>query len=247
VSTNAQPYQGYITDLRLVKGSGVTSSTVPTAPDTAITNTQFLVGFTNAGITDATAKNDLETVGNAQISTAQSKFGGSSIAFDGSGDYLTSNTATTDLYAFGSGDFTIEMWIYFNSVSSLQIFYDARPTSTQGAYPVIYLNSDGTIRYFVSTADQITSSAVSANTWYHLAVSRSGTSTKMFINGTQSGSTYTDSTSYLNASGKPWIGVSSFNPNTLPFNGYIDDLRITKGYARYTSNFTAPTAAFPLQ
>jgi hypothetical protein len=248
-STSTFPYTGYISNTRVVIGTAVYTAafTPPTAPLTAITNTSLLLNFTNAGITDATAKNVLETVGNAQISTAQSKFGGSSMYFDGTGDYLTSNVATPDLYAFGSGDFTIECWVYFSGVASVQCFYDSRPASTQGAYPLIYLNSDGTIRYFVSSADQITSSAVSANTWYHLAVSRSGTSTKLFINGNQSGSTYTDSTSYLNASGRPWIGINANTTNTQGLNGYIDDLRITKGFARYTANFTPPSVALPVK
>ena len=84
---------GYIGSYRIVKGTAVydpsqSTITVPTAPLTAITNTSLLLNFTNAGIYDATSKNDLETVGNAQISTAQSKWGGSSMAFDGTGDYL---------------------------------------------------------------------------------------------------------------------------------------------------------------
>ena len=242
-------FNGYIADVRMVKGTAVYTAnfTPPTAPLTAITNTSLLTNFTNAGITDATAKNDLETVGNAQISTTQSKFGGSSMYFDGTGDYLTSNAATTDLYAFGSGDFTIEMWIRFDVVNAIQCFYDNRPAASQGAYSLLYLNSDATIRYFVSSADRITSSAVLANTWYHVALSRSGTSTRMFINGTQAGSTYTDSTVYLNATSRPWIGINSSSTNTQALSGYIDDLRVTKGFARYTANFTAPTAAFPTQ
>jgi hypothetical protein len=246
VSTNAQPYQGYIADVRLVKGSGVTSSTVPTAPDTAITNTQFLVGFTNAGITDATAKNVLETVGNAQISTAQSKFGGSSMLFDGNGDYLTSNSATPDLYAFGSGDFTIECWIYLNTTAGLQIIYDGRPSTAQTTQPTLFLNS-GIIAYYTNGANRIIGSTLSSATWYHIALARSGTSTKLFVDGTQAGSTYTDSTVYTNTSGRPWIGQDSFSSGANFFNGYIDDLRVTRGYARYTANFTPPASAFPLQ
>jgi hypothetical protein len=243
------PFLGYIGDIRFLKGTAqyTAAFTPPTAPLTNITNTSLLLNFTNAGITDATAKNDLETVGNAQISTTQSKFGGSSMYFDGTGDYLTSNAATTDLYAFGSGDFTIEMWIRFDVVNAIQCFYDNRPAASQGAYSLLYLNSDATIRYFVSSADRITSSAVLANTWYHVALSRSGTSTRMFINGTQAGSTYTDSTVYLNATSRPWIGINSSSTNTQALSGYIDDLRVTKGFARYTANFTAPTAAFPTQ
>lgn len=241
-SGGAGSYNGYISDFQVLNTATIVA--VPTAPRTAVSGTTYLLNFTNPGIRDVTSKNVLETVGDARLSTSQSKFGNSSIFFDGTGDYLVSNSATIDLYAFGTGDFTIEMWIYFNVVNTIQCVYDSRPASTQGNYPLIYLNSDGTLRLFVNSADRITSSALSASTWYHVAVSRSGTSTRLFINGTQSGSTYTDSTSYLNASGRPWIGINAFN-TTQGLNGYIDDLRITKGIGRYTANFTAPTAAFP--
>ena len=243
------PFNGYVCGARVINGTALYTAafTPPTSPPTAVTNTALLLNFTNAAITDGTMKNNLETVGNAQVSTSIVKYGAGSMAFDGTGDYLTSNAATTNLYAFGTGDFTIEMWVYFNGVASIQCVYDSRPTSTQGAYVLIYLNSDGTLRYFVSSADRITSSALSASTWYHVAVSRINGSTRLFINGTQAGSTYTDSTSYLNASGRPWVGINAFTTNTQGLNGYIDDLRITKGIARYTANFTPPQVALPRQ
>jgi hypothetical protein len=183
-------------------------------------------------------------VGNAQISTSVKKYGTGSIAFDGTGDYLVSNPPTTNLYAFGTGDFTIEGWYYFNSVTTEQEIFDFRPLSTQGAYPMAYVWTDSKLYYWVSSANQITSSTtLSTGTWYHIAVCRSGTSTKMFINGTQSGSTYTDSTNYLVGANRPALGVNAFQLNVGFMNGYIDDFRITKGYARYTANFTPPTAA----
>lgn len=236
--------KGFIAGVRYINGSAQYTGafTPPTSPPTAVTNTSLLINFTNAGIIDNAMMNNLETIGNAQISTTQSKFGGSSMYFDGIGDYLVSNAASTDLYAFGTGDFTIEMWIRFNAINSVQLVYDSRPTS-QGNYPMIYLNSDGTIRYYVNSVDRITSSAISSGVWYHLAIARSGTSTKMFIDGTQAGSTYTDSTSYLNASGRPWIGFNAFNSNPdQALNAYVDELRVTKGVARYTANFTPQTS-----
>jgi hypothetical protein len=100
--------------------------------------------------------------------------------------------------------------------------------------------------YYVNSTNRITSStAVSTSTWYHIAVTRSGTNTKLFVNGSQEGSTYTDSNVYVNGLNRPVLGADGLTIGTSPFNGYIDDLRITKGIARYTSNFTPPTAALP--
>jgi hypothetical protein len=81
---------------------------------------------------------------------------------------------------------------------------------------------------------------ITLNTWTHVAWTRSGSSNRLFINGTQVGSTTTDATNYTSTAS--FIGASQ--SGTLPFAGYIDDLRITKGYARYTSNFTPPSSAF---
>jgi hypothetical protein len=239
---------GYLSNIRIVKGSAVYTAafTPPTAPLTAITNTSLLLNFTNAGIYDGKMGNVLETVGNAQVATSPVKYGSGSMAFDGSGDYLVLNPATTDLYAFGSGDWTIEFWVYLNSVSGGQNIYDGRPISTATTQPVIYMNS-AVITYYTNASDRITGSTLSTSQWYHIAVARSGTSTKMFVNGTQSGSTYTDSTVYTNTSQRPIIGASGFTLSTNVLNGYIDDLRITKGVCRYFANFTPPQQALPRQ
>jgi hypothetical protein len=236
----ANVMNGFISGLKYTNGTAE-SIAVPTEPPTATTNVALLLNYTNAGIYDATSKNDLETVGNAQISTTQSKWGGSSMAFDGSGDYLL-QTANMLNYTLGTSDFTIELWLYFNVTNVEQGIFGMRPNTTNGAYPALYFLS-GTLRYVVSGVDVITSSTVSSGQWYHIAVSRSGTSTKMFVNGVQQGSTYTDTTNYL--ASRFAAGGNDFSLGTNSLNGYIQDLRITKGYARYTANFTAPTAAFP--
>ena len=265
VTGSSTPMQGYMSNVRVSIGAiptayqtsstTVSATTViftpPTAPVTTTSqgatsgNVEYLLNFTNAGITDATAKNDLETVGNAQISTTQSKFGGSSMYFDGTGDYLIPNAATTDLYAFGTGDFTIEMWVYAASVTAVSL-YDSRPSGTNGAYLQIAIVS-GQLLLGLNNTAILQAGTISTNTWTHLAVSRSGTSLRGFINGTQVGSTVTNSTSLLNVAQRPVIGTNGNTVSIENFNGYMDDLRITKGYARYTANFTPPTAAFPLQ
>jgi hypothetical protein len=241
---------GYIGGLRVVKGTAVysgTSFTVPTAPLTAITNTSLLLNYTNAGIIDNAQDNNLETVGNAQISTTQYKWGASSMYFDGTGDWLF--VPTSQNYVMGTGDFTVEMWLRTDVIPSgtYDTVFDTRPASTNGAYLLLYLDTDGKLKLFVSSADRITaSSALAINTWYHVVVARTGGSTKMFINGNQTGSTYADTTNYIASNliiGGSYGGGASI---AYAFNGYMNDFRITKGYARYLYPFTAPTAALPL-
>lgn len=225
-------YYGYMSDVQVIKGTAV-APTLPTAPVATSSGTSVLLNMQNAAIFDNAMMNDLVTVGNAQISTSVKKYGTGSLYFDGTGDNL--NTRASPNLAFGTGDFTIECWVYANDVTSLAGIYDGRGP---GETPTIVIQS-GTFKYFTNGGFQITSSSISTSTWYHLAVSRSGTSTKLFVNGVQGGSTYTDSTNYVSTT--PSFVGSLYDGSSL--NGYIDDLRITKGYARYTANFTAPTSA----
>jgi hypothetical protein len=234
--TSSYDLNGYIAGLRLIKGTAVYTSnfTPSTTPPTAITNTSLLLNFTNAGIYDATAKNDLETVGNAQVSTTQSKFGGASMAFDGTGDYLQLlvGNQNTNL---GTGDFTIEMWVYPNSwVANGTLVYKSSNLQI-GRY-----GSNNNLGVVVPAGWLITDATLpSTGTWTHVAVTRSGTSVKVWINGTQSGSTGTSSASLAFEQ----IGGQGAS---YEYNGYIDDFRVTK-FCRYTTTFTPPTAAFPVQ
>jgi hypothetical protein len=236
---------GYVNDLRVVKGTAVYTSnfTPPTAPLTAITNTSLLLNYTNAGIIDNAEMNNLETVGNAQISTAQSKFGGASMYFDGSGDALAL-PANINL-AMGSGDFTIEMWVYAALASN--------STTVGGSWPRFFTlgtaQGSGNINSYVASGATVyididgaggplsfTASTLLNSTWNHYAITRSGTTLKAFVNGTQVASSTASNNLNLAATTQSWIGAISSSAGT--FNGYIDDLRITKGYARYTANFT---------
>jgi len=196
--------------------------------------------------------------GNAQISTAQSKFGGASIAFDGIGDFLTVPDATAnDL----PGDFTIEAWVYFNAYSAsfsgnhgallvgnykfqsgpVNQGWQLRVNGTSSSYT--------TINVFTGTTDLVFSAGTFAlNTWHHIAASRSGSSLRAFANGTQAGSTATNTDSFTHSKSIVRnLRVGELDDSVFKFgvDGYIDDLRITKGIARYTANFTPPTAPFP--
>jgi hypothetical protein len=233
----ANVMNGYISGLKYTNGTAETIS-VPTAPPTATTNVVLLINCTNAGIYDATSKNDLETVGNAQISTAISaKWGGSSISFDGTGDWLL--IPDQPQQRIGTGNFTVEMWVYRNSSGTYGLA--GKGTGTTGW--LVSLNSSNQVVFTYGSSTITSSGTVSATTWTHIAVVREGTSTnqtKIYINGTNDG-TGTVSTDF-NQTNSMYIGADRTGGSVA--NAYVQDVRITN-YARYTSNFTAPTAAFP--
>jgi hypothetical protein len=175
--------------------------------------------------------------GDVVLSTAVAPpFGTTSAYFDGSGDYLLLGGQSD--FAFGTADFTLEFWVRHSVASAYEAWYDSRPISTQGNYVAFYRHVDNSVRLYVNSADRIISgSTLSINTWYHLALVRYLGVSKIFINGVAQSQSYTDTTNYLNAASRPVIGAVGDNLATLNFSGYLKDLRITKGIARYTGNF----------
>jgi hypothetical protein len=174
--------------------------------------------------------------GNAELDTAVTKFGTAAVIWDGTGDFLRTPSDTD--FTFGTGDFTIEFWSYFNS-----------SFNTAGAAILMSIGAFRNITYTASTlrfrADSgtnlITGGALSLSTWYHIALTKSGNDHKLFIDGTQTGTTYTSSTSYT--ADRITFGANNTGGNN--YLGSMDEIRVTKGVARYTANFTAPTQAFP--
>jgi hypothetical protein len=242
------PPTGYIASARVLTGSAVydptqTTCTVPTAPLTAISGTQFLCDFTNAGIYDATSKNDLETLDNTvngvRISTAQSQFGGSSIYYDGTGtDYLWIQ-ADQPIQRFGTAPFTIELWIRLAALGSARGLV-AKGTSTTGW--LVSLNSSNQVVFTYGTSTITSTGTISQNVWTYIAVVREGTGsnqTKIYIGGSNDG-TGTVSTDFTQTSSM-YIGANRTGGDL--YSGYIQDVRITNGYARTVT--TIPTAAFP--
>ena len=232
-------YTGWISSLRIVKGDPVYTSafTPPTAPLTAIANTSLLLLAQNAGIFDNTGKNNLETVGNAQIDTSVKKYGTGSMEFDGTGDYcvLPSNPNL----ALGSGDFTIEMWLYSTATGAAQNILDARLSST--GYTIQKAATNEIYFYSEVAASTIVEAALTANQWVHVAIVRSSGTITLYLDGTSAdtGANTSNYTSQIAVIG------ARFSKDQQYYTGYIDDFRITKGVARYTAAFTPPTAAFP--
>ena len=188
-------------------------------------------------------------VGNAQISTAQSKFGGASIAFDGSVDGCTASLSND--FNLGSADFTIEGWYYFNNgaenaIRIMHINYDVFTTGSiffgkHGAASgcvTIYIHGYSAISSFMNDP-----TLPPSNQWVHYAFTRSGNTFRLFRDGVQVATNTFSGVVTTNTLFK--VGNNTEAGGSYGFNGYIDDFRFTKGVARYTANFTPPAAQFP--
>ena len=235
---NSYGVKGYISNIRVSSVVRQSSNfTPPTSPLTNVdSNVKFLANMADGQAIDSAAQNNLTLYGNAKISTGQAKFGNTSLYLDGSDDYLVVNNHK----AYGTGPFTIEMFFRLDSVSGSRCLYDDRPDGASGDYISLIIAS-GAVNFYVGTTLKVDAGSISANTFYHIALCRSGTDTKLFLDGTQIGSTFSsDTTNYLNT-GILRVGTNRGYNNDLA--GYIDDFRISH-MARYTSNFTAPSEPF---
>jgi hypothetical protein len=242
-----QRFTGYISNPRIIYGTSVYTSnfTPSTIPFTAVAGTQLLLLNNNAGIYDATLQNNIQTVGDTKVRTNVTKYGTGSIYLDGTGDILSvPHTNSIDL---SSGDFTIETWVYWNSyVAGSAVM--AKGTGPYVAYLIYVGNAtSGTEVDFYTSISGSAWSVSGLNftidptlgVWHHLAVTRSGNVYRTFFNGTLANSV-TQAGTLMSQSAAPPLIVGKYNVGNT-FNGYIDDLRITKGYARYTASFTPPT------
>ena len=165
---------------------------------------------------------------------------GSFMYFDGS-SYINPVSGGND-FAFGKGDFTIEAWIYPFRTDQVHIIYDTR-TSYAPVFPVLYIRY-GILAYYDGNNDRIYGTdAVPLKQWSHVALSRSGKSTRIFLNGKQTGGTFTDNNIYQCPPNRPMIG-RAFDGG--PYYGFIEDARVTKGIAKYTGNYTVPTSSLSL-
>ena len=240
--SNPGPYyfDGFMSDMRIVNGTAVYTSnfTPPTAPLTKVTNTKLLANFTNGQMIDSTTKNNFETVGSVYLTSTVKQFGTTSCDLYGSTGSRVASPPSSLYNILNAGKFTVEFWIYvdnyhaaysdivgvFNGISSGWLIYQ------NGTYIEAYINGV-----------QLQVTRPSTSTWTHIALTRDGTTTRLFKDGT-SGAT---STSALGADQTAYGLV--FGGDATGRNGIdarIDEFRLTLGKARYTSNFTVPTEAF---
>ena len=241
--------QGYVSDFRVFNGIVLyTSSFVPpAAPVTPVTNTTLLLNGTGASIYDSSTLNNFETVGDARTVTNVIKYGNTSMFFGTGGGAYAQTPINQPAFGFGTGDFTIEMWI--NPTPGISyVFFDTR-RQTENRINLALDNNSAGLKVSVGTSAIISvASGVTPGSWNYIAVTRASGSLRMFINGTQVGSTTTMTTD-LGATGSLCLATAgdARGNGAYGYTGYISDLRITNGVARYTANFTPPAIAFPTQ
>jgi len=230
------PYKGYMYNYRV--SNNIRSSAIPTQPLGTDSNTKLLLNMADGQAIDSAAQNNLTLFGNAKISTGQAKFGDTSLALDGTGDYFEVPNPTS--LAFGTGNFTLECWVYMAVDNTNKAIVETRASDLSANGFVFAIEATGGRKLMVYSNAKLftTSNAISLNTWTHIAISRSGTTLKCFINGTQ-GASVTNSQDYTNTLVRVGRGIYA----SSDFNGYIDDLRFSN-MARYTANFTAPSEPF---
>jgi hypothetical protein len=211
-----------------------TSKNAPSSSDSYWSNVALLMD----GETLTDKKNHTLSINAISLSTSIKKFGTSSLYFNGSA--YASITSGIDDFVFGTSDFTIEMWVNYTSLPTHMVIWGQRPSnssdSSSNNHPLINIDYwNKCVRLWVSNFPLLLSTtALNANTWYHIAVSRQAGVTRMFINGALEASV-SDNRNLL--SSIPSIGYSPVG-NYANFRGYMDEVRVTKSIGRYTSNFT---------
>ena len=253
--------KGYISDFRYVRRALYTSNNfaVPSTPLTSTANTHLHINNKNFGVVDVTGKNNINTVGNSRISTSLLKYGSGSLFFDGTGDSLIvrgiriGSPASFDQFDFHAGDFTVEMWCRLAGTTSGYQFLIRIPHSAttnreltirygdsgMGSKLQVAVRSDSSLWLHSTSATQ----SSHLNQWNHIAFTRASGTCRLFVNGTiQNINSGINPTTYPLTSFTDTSSVLSANNVIVGegVNGYLDDIRITKGVARYTTDFVPP-------
>ena len=222
-------FSGYISDFRIIKGTSLYSSdfTPPTAP-VGSTNAALYLPMDNIGVYDKTGNYEITVVNDAVTSNTLPKYTTTSMYFDGTSDYLT-----MPAIKMGYADFTIEAWVYMETAATRII---VATDFSSGVNFQLYVEN-GYIKWQMFSAGSPNGTqTITAQTWNHVAWTRSGDQNYVFVNGVLS-STATNTTT-ANPTGLMYIGGRG---TTLPWHGYIEGLQISNSYAKYTTAFTPPT------
>ena len=261
---NTNYFNGYISNFRFIKGTAIYTAafTPPTSPLTNINNTSLLTCQSSTIIDNSSNAFAITNNGTATIlsnaltfKTIKKQYSDGTfqtlgyideytlaatknyVAFNGTSQYLT--TATSTALGFGTGDFTIEAWVYTTNLTATNTINDARTGNTASAY-VFAVFSSGALNFYdgPNNTDRTTSTGlISLNTWYHVAATRSGTTLRLFVNGVLA-STFTGISSDYGSTQPSLIGRQQSGSGY--FYGHISNVRIIKGTAIYTAAFTPP-------
>jgi len=239
--SSGSPFLGHISNARVVIGTALyTTPFVPTfAPLTPVANTVLLTAQTNLSsntkvmVDESNFAGVVSGFGNANLGTFSPSGSSWSVVFDGTNDYIAMPTSSS--FNFGTGDFTVECWVYWNSTAINQGMI-SRYASASSGWALRY---DGSGLNWINGDTSIVAAAHTpvGGVWYHYAACRSGSTLRLFINGTQSASvTYSG-----NQDNSSSLYIGQLTNNLWPVNGYISNVRILKGTALYTSAFTPST------
>ena len=237
-------YTGYVSNLRVVKGVAAytTNFTPLSTPVMSVqtyliesTQTSLLLNGSNIGIIDSTMQNNVISVGTAGLSPAVVKYNTRSMYFNGTSDTLKS--PYNPAFNFGTGDFTVECWVYITAATANTTLIDTTGNGGSVGWFLEYSATRGLLFALQGATISYATTPV-LTTWTHLAVTRASSIVRCFINGTSVVSgTYTNNIlSTVNLT----IGAAGAS---FYLNGYMDDIRITTGVARYTANFIPPQAS----
>ena len=254
--TDLQSLNGYIDDLRIIKGHAKYTASF-TAPTSAVglysgNPVSLYLPFDSDVNDDSSHSHTVTASGSATISSTQAKFGGNSLSLNGTSQYLT--VPNNNVFDFGSEDFTIEMWIYMtsnagSSAGDRHALVARRDGSSNRSFHV-GIQLDGgqqKLQFSHSTTGSGGSQTnyntdIQLNTWTHVAIVRSRSKVYAFVDGVKNGSEHSIGTNTIFA-GTSDLTIGYRAESSQYFPGYIDDLRISKGVARYTKSFVPPSQA----
>jgi len=249
-SAGTAPITGFISNFRVIAGTALYTAafTPPTTPLLATTQTRLLTCNNNGFIDQGAGNYTITRNGDTSVSkfspftfyqTTPASYSG---YFDGTGDYLT--VPANAAFSFGTGNFTIEAWVYPTSSGSYRRIF-SQYTGAGATQVFLRQNNDNTLMFYVISSTTViatitSSSLLTINAWNHCAVSRNGSTFTLYINGASVGTA--SSASSLPDTSALTTYISTFDGSSEPWLGSISNLRVVKGTAVYTGAFTPPTA-----
>ena len=254
-STGASYVNGYLSDFRIIKGRALYTSNfvLPNSPLKAIdatSSTSLMLSFTNFGIFDATMQNNITLINTATLSSSVIRFNPRSIYLNGIADYVSITPFSTATTSLRTSDFTIELWMnLISQPATVRSIFDMRlpNTAAQSGFD-IYLTANGTLNFstLATTIYSTGTTVLSTGTWHHIGLVRNSSNFYLYLDGFLEGvAPATATQNFVNSTIR--LGFGTAGAGYL--NAYIDDVRITRGIARYSfpGAYLVPQRSIPLK